>query len=151
MSSYAQTVTRTAREIRISNLLGTSTVARNEELGHRVLTAATEAGINHRTAVREWVAEINSPAPDDQARADAERIAAHGRALIQAVRDHAQAHYDEDGWDYVVEAWEDEELAEDIGDAATAEEAIARIGRIVSLQAEHRQERWFFADSDNCM
>lgn len=33
-------------------------------------------------------------------------------ALIEAVKKHAQEHYDDGGWDVVVECWEDEEIRE---------------------------------------
>ncbi len=60
--------------------------------------------------------------------------------LIRAVRTHAEAHYNEGAWDYVVEAYEDEDLTEVIGDAGTAEEAIRRVGDVLDLQVEYRQE-----------
>lgn len=139
MPSYAETVTRTARRVRIGNINGTNTVPLMEELGNQVLAAATTAGIDHRTAAREWVGEINAPAPDDQQRADAERTAATGRELVKAVRDHAQAHYDE-GWDVIVEAYEDSEIVEAYGDATNPEQAIARMAEIVELRNDYRQD-----------
>lgn len=61
-------------------------------------------------------------------------------ALVQAIREHAQANYETDGWDYVVEAYEDEDIINEIGDAQTAGEAIKRIALNVGAVDEHRQE-----------
>ena len=36
--------------------------------------------------------------------------------LVQAVKGYALAHYGQDGWDYIVECWTDEEIAEEIKD-----------------------------------
>jgi hypothetical protein len=62
-------------------------------------------------------------------------------ALVKAVRDHATANYETGGWDFVVEAWEDAEIAKEIGDATTAEDAIQRVAAACGLQEENRQER----------
>lgn len=64
--SYAQLLTRTAREVRIGNILGTNTDARTLEILGLVQTAADKAGIARVTAACEWVAEVHSPHPDDQ-------------------------------------------------------------------------------------
>jgi hypothetical protein len=40
--------------------------------------------------------------------------------LIDAVRAHAHANYNRDGWDYLVECWDDEYIARTIGTAKTA-------------------------------
>lgn len=44
--------------------------------------------------------------------------------MIIAVRAYALAHYEEDGWDVVVEAWDDTEIEEEIHNCTSAEEAI---------------------------
>jgi hypothetical protein len=44
--------------------------------------------------------------------------------LILAVRAHAEANYDQDGWDYLVECWEDADIAKQIGKARTVAGAI---------------------------
>jgi len=59
--------------------------------------------------------------------------------MMVAVRAYAETHYEE-GWDVVVEATDDEELAEDIGAATTVEEAIANVGRVVLLLEERRED-----------
>ncbi len=59
--------------------------------------------------------------------------------LIAAVRAHAEANYEKDGWDFLVECWEDEDIAEWMGNAATAEQAIAGCRRTVRTLAEQRR------------
>ncbi len=61
------------------------------------------------------------------------------QSLIDAVKAYAHEHYDE-GWDYVVEAMEDYEIAKDIAGATTPEEAIAKMAKIVKLLSDHRSE-----------
>ena len=61
-------------------------------------------------------------------------------ALIDAVKQYAKAHYEEGGWDYVVETMEDEDIAEDIAGAKTPEEAIAKMKKIADMLGGHREE-----------
>lgn len=60
--------------------------------------------------------------------------------LIRAVRDHAERNYNSDGWDYLVECWDDDYIAEIIGGAQTAKAAIAACKRVVRTLSEHRSE-----------
>jgi len=60
--------------------------------------------------------------------------------LIQVVKNHAVANYEFDGWDYLVECWSDEDIAEMIGDAKTPEEAIKRCLEHTLLWEEQRDE-----------
>lgn len=60
--------------------------------------------------------------------------------LIAAVREHALANYDTDGWDYIVECYEDDELAELIGRARTEASAIKKVAEEVKLKDEYRAE-----------
>ena len=66
--------------------------------------------------------------------------------LIAAVKAHAYANYAKDGWDYVVECYEDGEIAEVIQGETTIEGAIAQMKEVVSLLDERRRdiesERW---------
>ena len=72
---------------------------------------------------------------------------------IERVKEYARAHYEDgDGWDYVIETMEDEDIERELNGAAedrpylpdkpptkTAEEAIERIGDLVGLWAEMGQ------------
>jgi hypothetical protein len=60
--------------------------------------------------------------------------------LIKAVRDHALANYNRDGWDYLVECWEDEDIAEAIQGASTEAQAIAKARKAVRILDEVRSE-----------
>lgn len=51
--------------------------------------------------------------------------------LIKAVRDHAIANYEKDGWDVLVECWEDDDIVDAMRGARTAKTAIARVGKAV--------------------
>lgn len=62
------------------------------------------------------------------------------QALVKVVRDHATANYDTGGWDFVVEAWGDADIIQEIGDAEYAEDAIKRVAVACGLQEENRQE-----------
>lgn len=62
--------------------------------------------------------------------------------LIDAVKAHALANYETGGWDFVVECWDDAEIAEALAEAgATTEaEAIAAVAETAGLLDERRQE-----------
>jgi ATP-dependent exoDNAse (exonuclease V) alpha subunit len=60
--------------------------------------------------------------------------------LIDAVRAHAHANYNRDGWDYLVECWDDEYIARTIGNAKTAKTAIAACKRVVKTLDEYRSD-----------
>lgn len=48
--------------------------------------------------------------------------------LIHAVRSHAITHYNEGGWDVLVECWSDADIAEQIAGARTITGAIRNCG-----------------------
>jgi len=60
--------------------------------------------------------------------------------IIAAVKAHAKANYNKGGWDIVVEAYEDSEIAEAIEGCSTAEQAIAKMGKIVGVRAAYRED-----------
>lgn len=57
--------------------------------------------------------------------------------MLYDVKAHALAHYGEDGWDYVVEAWTDEDILNVIAKAGatTDVEAIAAVGAVLGAVA----------------
>jgi hypothetical protein len=71
-------------------------------------------------------AEITAPASTDPA-----------AELLTAVREHAKTHYAE-GWDFIVEATSDTELAEIIGNSRSPKTAIAKAAKVVKLRAEQQ-------------
>lgn len=60
--------------------------------------------------------------------------------LVQAVRDHALEHYEDGGWDVIIECYSDEEIAEEIGKARTPKGAIAKFAIPVSIWAEREAD-----------
>jgi hypothetical protein len=67
--------------------------------------------------------------------------------LVAAVRKHALEHYNEDGWDYVEEATDDETLIDFIEGrgirqehAYTVEDAIRNVLVVIRLWDERRRE-----------
>lgn len=70
----------------------------------------------------------------------------HAKVLIQSVREHAIEHYNEDGWDYVVEAFDDAEIIEALtlyGDSElplTTDEAIKIMADTVGIRNGYRKE-----------
>jgi len=60
--------------------------------------------------------------------------------LIKAVRAHANANYENGGWDILVECMDDEEIARDIGTATTPAQAIKNVGRSLKICDDHRKD-----------
>lgn len=60
--------------------------------------------------------------------------------LVNRIRDHAHTHYEEDGWDILVECWSVNDILDCIGDANTFEEAIIRVSDTLSLIHGYRAE-----------
>jgi len=60
--------------------------------------------------------------------------------LIQAVKDHALKHYNEGGWDYIVECYSDEDIAREIGKARTPKGAIRKVAEWAKLHGDQRAE-----------
>jgi hypothetical protein len=62
--------------------------------------------------------------------------------MVKAVKAHAVDHYDEDGWDEIVEGFEDWEIVETIerNGAQTEAEAVDLLHRIAKLRKERGDE-----------
>lgn len=60
--------------------------------------------------------------------------------LVEAVKSHAMANYNADGWDVIVEAYTDAELWEVIAGSKDAKQAIRKAKAVASLHAERRSE-----------
>lgn len=65
--------------------------------------------------------------------------------LVEAVKAHAHEHYNNGGWDVIVECWEDQEIGDLLTErgATTTDEAITAFRPLVSVWADRQ------ADSDN--
>ena len=61
--------------------------------------------------------------------------------LIDAVKAHATAHYEQDGWDLVIETMSDTEIAETLKhDMWTIKQAIRIVGKSVKDYADYRAD-----------
>ena len=60
--------------------------------------------------------------------------------MIGAGGQDARDHYEHDGWDYVVEAWSDEDIIKELGRTRTAPNAIHRIWKAVRLVDSVRRD-----------
>jgi hypothetical protein len=60
--------------------------------------------------------------------------------MVAAVRAHAMKNYTKGGWDYIIETFEDSELAEIIGGSKTVRGAINKVAWHANLLGERRAE-----------
>ncbi len=60
--------------------------------------------------------------------------------LVKAVKAHAIEHYNDGGWDVVVECWSDAEIAEQIGKATTVKGAIKKFGWLVDVWSDKQAD-----------
>lgn len=60
--------------------------------------------------------------------------------LVEAVKAHAAKNYERGGWDIVVECYEDSEILNIIGNAATAKDAIKRVAVVVGVHDDYRKD-----------
>jgi hypothetical protein len=60
--------------------------------------------------------------------------------MVDAVKAHAKAHYEEGGWDFVIECWSDDMIDEEIGLARSNATAIKRVGAAVGAVDSYRAD-----------
>ena len=60
--------------------------------------------------------------------------------LVNAVKNHANEHYEHDGWDIVSECYSDSEIADIIKGAATASDAIQAVLMHVKPHTDYRAD-----------
>ena len=60
--------------------------------------------------------------------------------LIEQVKAYAREHYEDGGWDVIVECWSDEDIAEQIGSARTLNGAIKRFKDIVAIYSDRQAD-----------
>ena len=60
--------------------------------------------------------------------------------LVEAVKAHALEHYEDGGWDVIVECWEDDQIAEQIGGARTVAGALKKFADIVDIWADRQAD-----------
>ncbi len=60
--------------------------------------------------------------------------------LIKAVREHAKANYESDGWDILVECYSDDDIRDIIGGAKTIKGAIRNAGFYLRRMDDRRKD-----------
>jgi hypothetical protein len=60
--------------------------------------------------------------------------------FVEDVKAYALDHYNQDGWDFIVETFEDAELSDEIGRARTAAGAIRKVKELAQFLDRMRQE-----------
>ena len=60
--------------------------------------------------------------------------------FVEDVKKYALEHYEENGWDIVVECFSDEEISEIIKKARTKKGAIEKMSKSIRPLADHRSE-----------
>jgi hypothetical protein len=63
-----------------------------------------------------------------------------GAELIAAIRQHAIKNYTTGGWDYLVECWEDSDIADCIGATSDLRHAISQCAETLEMMDEYRAE-----------
>jgi hypothetical protein len=62
------------------------------------------------------------------------------KEMVDGVKAHAVENYEEDGWDYLVECYDDAEVAELIEGATTVAEAIELAAEIMKIKDDYRKD-----------
>ena len=60
--------------------------------------------------------------------------------LVNHVKQYARDHYDQDGWDVIVECWGDNEIADEINLCLTNEEAVSQMHQICKAYDSRRRD-----------
>ena len=74
----------------------------------------------------------------EQQRETARRYA--NPAVVAEVRAYAEAHYEDGGWDVVVEAYTDDEIAEVIGQVQSLKAAIRKFAVVIDVYSEKQAD-----------
>lgn len=116
-----------------------ATLADSEVLFHSRLAADAKQWVkDHAKPGTPKPAEAKAAKPTAKPKADAPKYSAAVVAMLRAVREHAQAHYDEGAWSEITEATSDEQLAEIIGKARSNRGAIANVEAHVKLRSDQQ-------------
>jgi hypothetical protein len=66
------------------------------------------------------------------------------KSIVAFIRGYARDHYNEGGWDILVECWEDADIVKFMGDAKSIDEALRQITPILKANDDYRSDiqRW---------
>ena len=59
---------------------------------------------------------------------------------VSDLKQHALVNYNKDGWDYLIETYDDKEIAMEIIDCECYEDAFERVADNLKLLDDHRKE-----------
>lgn len=62
------------------------------------------------------------------------------KEFIEKIRKYAVEHYNEDGWDFLVETWEDSDVLDACEGYSSFEDAIKKIAKVLKVQDDYRKE-----------
>ena len=60
--------------------------------------------------------------------------------LVEFIKAHALANYEAGGWDVIVEAWDDSQIAEQIGGARTEKGAVAKFANVIGVYSDRQAD-----------
>ena len=60
--------------------------------------------------------------------------------LVAALKQYATDHYNDGGWDVVVECYTDDEIADRIGDAKTLDEAVDAFDALIDVWRDRQAD-----------
>ena len=62
--------------------------------------------------------------------------------LVQYIKDYANFHYEDGGWDVIAECWEDKDILKVLteNDATTEKEALASFKDVVAVWADRQSD-----------
>jgi hypothetical protein len=61
-------------------------------------------------------------------------------ALVSFIKAHALAHYEDGGWDVIVECWDDQDIITELGGAETEAEALQAFDFLISILADRQSD-----------
>jgi hypothetical protein len=62
------------------------------------------------------------------------------RSVIKAIREYATEHYSDGGWDVIVEAYDDQDIAEIVGNVSSLPGAIAKFATIINVYSDRQAD-----------
>jgi len=60
--------------------------------------------------------------------------------IVDAVRRYAEQHYNDGGWDVVVECYDDADIAEVIGNVRSLDAAVKRFAPLIDIWSERQAD-----------
>lgn len=68
------------------------------------------------------------------------------REIVAQVRAYALEHYEDGGWDVIVEAYDDDQIAEVIGQVQSLKAAIKKFAVVIDVYSERQADARYHAE-----